>query len=590
MTFDQVVISAILLVTLALFIYGRWRYDVVAMFALSIGAVFGVVNRDDMFAGFGHPAVITVAAVLVISHAIQQSGMLDSINKFMKRFNSQTVQLALLCGFVAISSAFMNNVGALALFMPIALTMAKRQDLSPSKLLIPVSFASLLGGLTTLIGTPPNIIISGMRDDYSNGPFAMFDFAWVGVPVAIAGLIYLVLFAPKKLPDVKAADQDSALSAAGDYMTELRILDDSPYLNRSLFRIQELGRAGDITILSIVRAGRRILAPTRYEIIRESDILVVEGSTESINDFKKEAKLELVSKKVDTTHLSSQQVTILEAVIGPDSMLIGRTLEKIRMSSRFGINVMGISRRGQSIQQRLNRTLLRAGDVLLIQTSVEGLNDKLDTIGAFPLAQRHIQLGDRKGWWKAPVIFAVAILLMLFWGLPAPMVFTMAVGAMVVTKVVDLRRLYETIDWPIIILLGAMIPIGTALETTGTTGLVADGIIYVTAGAPIFVLLIVVIAISMLLSDVINNAATAVIMAPIGVNIAQTLELSSDAFLMAVCIGASSTFLTPIGHQSNLLVMGPGGYKFGDYAKVGWKLDIIVIAVSVPFILLFWGE
>lgn len=590
MTVDQYLITAILVSTLFLFVWNKWRYDVVAMLALVVAALLGLVKQGDMFSGFGHPAVITVASILIISHALQHSGALEIITNWLRKFGKHTsVQLFLLTGLVAICSGFMNNVGALALFLPVTVALAKRKKMHPGSMLMPVSFASLLGGTVTLIGTPPNIIISAYREQYIGESFSMFDFTPVGLSVTLIGVIYLAFigwrFLPKRQHDQTVTD---SLATASEYMTELRIPAENRFIDRSLYRVLQLCDGEEIRILSIVRGHRRILAPTQYEILREDDVLVVEGQPDAIQQFLDDSGLQMVEVKVDTEELTSDDVAIIEVVIGPDSIMVGRSASGMHLSTNHGINLMAISRRGQSIRQRLHKTILRAGDVLLLQTSEEDLGQKLEYLGCLPLATRNISLGKVRKMWTTIAIFAVAIIVTSVTSLSSSLTFTAAVGALVISKIVNLRDLYNSIEWPIIVLLGAMIPVGGALESTGTTKLIADGIVTVSLGAPVYVLLAILVIISMLLSDVINNAATAVIMAPIGASIAATLGYPIEAFLMAVCIGSSCTFLSPIGHQSNLLVMSPGGYRFSDYARMGWLLDVIVVLVSVPVIMWWW--
>ncbi|PID66900.1 MAG: SLC13 family permease [Gammaproteobacteria bacterium] len=590
MTLDQYLITGILLLTLFLFILNKWRYDLVAMFALVVATLLGLVKQTDMFSGFGHPAVITVAAILIISHALQYSGALEIVTNWLRRFAKHpSLQLFLLTGLVAICSGFMNNVGALALFLPVTIALAKRRKKHPGSMLMPVSFASLLGGTVTLIGTPPNIIISAYREQYVGSPFTMFDFTPLGLAVTLIGVVYLAFIGWRFLPkrDVNETTVES-LATASEYMTELRIPADNKFIDRSLYRILKLCEGEEIQILSIIRGHRRILAPTQYEILHENDILVVEGQPDAIQQLLDDADLQMVDAKVDTQTLTSEDVSIIEVVVGPDSIMIGRSAVGLNLSSNYGINLMAISRRGQSIRQRLHRTILRAGDVLLLQTGEEGLGQRLEYLGCLPLATRHISLGKTRKMWTTIGIFAVAILVTSLTHLSSSLTFTAAVGALVMTKIVNLRDLYNSVEWPIIVLLGAMIPVGGALESTGTTKLIANAIIDVSHGAPIYVLLAILVVISMLLSDVINNAATAVIMAPIGASIAATLGYPIEAFLMAVCIGSSCTFLSPIGHQSNLLVMSPGGYRFSDYARMGVWLDILVVLIAVPVIMWWW--
>lgn len=590
MTIDQILITTILLATIVLFVWNKWRYDLVAMLALISASILGLINQEDMFAGFGHPAVVTVAAILIISHALQHSGALEIIANWLKKFeHSRSIQLLLLTSLVAVCSGVMNNVGALALFLPVTVSLAKRNHNHPGTMLMPISFASLLGGTVTLIGTPPNIIISSYREQYTGKPFEMFDFTPVGIVVALVGVIYLAFIGwrllPKRSQEETTAD---SLATAAEYIMELRIPEGNRFIDCSLFRVLRLCDGEEIRILSIVRGPRRILAPTQYEILQQNDLLVVEGQPDAIQKLLTDANLELEEEHVDTDDIVSQDVAVIEVVVGPDSMMIGRSAKGMYLSSNHGVNLMAISRKGQAIRQRIHRTLLRAGDVLLLQTSEDDLGRRMEYLGCMLLATRNISLGRERKMWTTIAIFAVAILLASFTPLSSALCFTAGVGAMVLTKIIKIRDLYNSIEWPIIILLGAMIPVGGALETTGTTTIIANKIIALSNGGSVYILLAILIVISMLLSDIINNAATAVVMAPIAASIATTLGYPIEAFLMSVCIGASCTFLSPIGHQSNLLVMSPGGYRFGDYARMGWILDILVVIVSVPMISWIW--
>jgi len=590
MTSDQYLISIILIATLCLFVIDKWRYDIVAMGALATATLCGLVKQSEMFTGFGHPAVVTVAAILIISHALQHSGALEAVTNWLRGFGRHdSIQIFLLTSLVAVCSGFMNNVGALSLFLPVAVALAKRKNKHPGSMLMPVSFASLLGGTITLIGTPPNIIIAAYAEQYIGKSFTMFAFAPVGLSIATVGIVYLAFIGWRFLPKREVGEgQQASLAVASEYMMELKIPKDNPYVDRSLFRVLQLCEGEGIQILSIIRDHRRILAPTQYEILRENDLLVVEGQPDAISQLIDDAGLQMIDMAVDTKALSSEQVSITEAVIGTDSLMIGRSATSLNLSKHHGVNLMAICRRGQTLRQRLHLTILRAGDVLLLQTAQQTLAQQLEFLGCLPLAERNITIGKTRKMWTTIFIFAIAIATTSLTQLSSALAFVAAVGALVVTKVVDYRALYNSVEWPIIVLLAAMIPVGQALETTGTTKLIADQIIHFNSGAPVYMLLGLLIIISMLLSDVINNAATAVIMAPIGTSIATALGYPIEAFLMAVCIGSSCTFLSPIGHQSNLLVMSPGGYRFIDYARMGILLDGLVVIVAVPVIMWVW--
>jgi len=332
-----------------------------------------------------------------------------------------------------------------------------------------------------------------------------------------------------------------------------------------------------------------MLAPSSFLRLRAGDILIVEADTAALQRVVQEAKLDSVgAAELSTDQLRSDRVGLFEVVIAPGSRMEGRTARSLRLHTRFGANLLAMARQGEPLTERLGRVRLAAGDVLLLQGERESMPETLSALGCLPLAAREISFGRRAPSIVAPAVFAVAILLLVLGVLPPHIAFVGAVAVLAAIREINMRDLYEAVDWPIVILLGALIPIGMALETTGGTAVISAEILSLGSRAPTWLVIMLLMITTMLLSDIMNNAATAVIMAPIGVAIAHGLDVGIDPFLMAVAIGASSTFLTPIGHQSNLLVMGPGGYRFGDYWRMGLPLDLIIVAVSVPMILLVW--
>lgn len=590
MTVEQIIVSSVLLCSLVMFIWNRWRYDLVALMALLVVGLTGIVPADQVFAGFGHPAVITVAAIFILSHALGNSGVLDVVAKRLSTINDQPIkQTAALCAMVAISSAFMNNIGALALFMPIALQLSQRSGLPPSRLLMPLSFSSLLGGLITLIGTPPNIIIAAYREQASGEAFGMFDFAPVGLGVAIVGVLFITLVGWRLLPEKrKSVQAQSQLIGLEDYITEASLPEGHSLAGRSLYQLEKHGE-GEVSILALMRGGRRILAPTPFEQIHEGDVFVLEGHDSALKNMVDSAGMVISSAPaINPEDLSSDRVGMFEAVISPRSMLEGRSANAIRLHEKYGINLLAIARQGQSIRQRIRSTILQTGDVLMLQGETESMPEILAELGCLPLAERKIRLGKPRRVMPALLIFIAAIVATALFGLPSHLAFTAAVAALVISSQVSLRESYAAIEGPVIVLLAAMIPVGQALENTGVTTLIAEGLTQGTNDMPTWVIIAALMVTSMALSDVINNAATAVIMAPIAASVALSLGHNIDPFLMAVAVGSSSTFLTPIGHQSNLLVMGPGGYRFGDYWRMGLPLDALVLLTAVPLILLFW--
>jgi di/tricarboxylate transporter len=589
MSTEQGLAFAVLGAALVLFAWGRWRYDVVAVFALLAVVGFGLVPATEAFNGFAHPAVITVAAVLIISRGLQNAGIVDFVGKALNPLKGrENLQLAALCIVVAFLSSFMNNVGALALMLPLALRLAYRDDYSPAKTLMPLAFASLLGGLVTLIGTPPNIIVASFRENATGTAFGMFDFAPVGITVAAAGLVFLVTVGWRLLPRTRAPADASNAFAIEDYITEAQVPEDSQMIGRTLFALEELAR-DEVTIIGLVRDDTRWLAPSGRQRLQAGDILILRGDTSALQTLMEEAALKLAPEHdIDREALTSEEVELIEAVVTPGSRLIGRTLAKMRLRTVYGINVLALARQGRRVVERLRETPFHSGDVLLLQVPRENASELLAELQCLPLAGRSVDIGRQRRLVLAGGLFAAAILAVMMNWAPVHIAFTAVAAALVGTNVVRPTELYTSIDWPVIVLLGAMFPVGGALEATGGTGLVAGWIQAGTQGFGVAWVILVLFVGTMFLSDVINNNATAVVMAPIAIALAERLGASPDAFLMAVAIGASCAFLTPIGHQSNTLVMEPGGYRFSDYWRMGLPLELVITLVAVPMLLIVW--
>lgn len=589
MNIEQWIIFGTLILTLVLFITGRWRYDIVALLALLIVTLTGLIPVERAFMGFSNPAVITVAAVLVLSRGLQNSGIVELIGQWLARLKGGiTVQLLALTSIITVLSAFMNNVGALALFLPVVLELARKKQLRASALLMPIAFASLLGGMTTLIGTPPNIIVSSFREQTGAEPFGMFDFSPVGVGVAVVGVIFISLLGWRLIPDRRGRASLTNLFEIENYVTEVRIPESSKLVGKSLRDIPDFSRAETI-IIGLVRNRERRLEPSARTIIRAGDILILSSDTENIKKLVEDAGLELVgSEKIGHSDLESEDISLVEAVIMPNSMMLGGTAKSLNLRAAYGVNLLAVSRQGQIFRQRLDRIRFRNGDVLLLQLHSEMLKETVETLGCLPLAGRGLRISATRKMVTALLIFSAALLAAAFGLVPVQVSFVAAAVLMVMMKILTLAEAYQSIDWPIIILLGAMIPVGEALETTGGAQMIANSLLSLSGIIPVAGTLVIALVATMFLSDLVNNAAAVVLMAPIGIHVAEGMGVSVDPFLIAIAIGASCAFLTPIGHQSNTLVMGPGGYKFGDYWRMGLILEILVVVIAIPLILIFW--
>ena len=589
---DEAIVFGVLILSLVLFVVGRWRYDIVAVLALLILTIAGIVPAADAFKGFGHPAVVTVAAVLILSRALYDSGVVDVIADWYARVPELlTVRIAALSGITAFLSAFMNNVGAVSLLMPVAIRVSNRSAHPPSRFLMPLAFASLLGGMTTLIGTPPNIIISDFRKEYLGATFSMFDFTLVGVAVTLAGILFITLVGWRLLPERREPLTLGGLLDIGNYMTELRVPDGSRFAGKLLRELEEAVEE-DVAIAGLLRQGVVYAAPSSYQIIDPGDILIVEADADDLRTFMDRTGFELevsidAQAEIDRT-LSPDEASVVEAIVGPDSPAAGRNASDLHLHSEFGVNLMGVSRRGSRFTRRLGHVIFRVGDVLLIQGKAELVQTALPRLGLLPLAEREIRIGQRRRLIFPIAVFAGALLLASFNVLSIQVAFVSAVVILLISRFISLQAAYQAIDWPVIILLGAMIPVGTALETTGGAARLADALAGMGGFMPPWAMLGVILVTTTLLSAVINNAAAVILMAPIGAGVAETLGASVDPFLMAVAIGGSSAFLTPIGHQSNTIVMGPGGYHFGDYLRMGFLLEVVIVVVSIPAIIWVW--
>jgi len=598
---EQLEILCVLSATIALFIWGRWRHDVVALAALVASVLLGLVPSAQAFFGFGHPAVITVACVLVLSWGLQSTGAVDVLAlRLLPKSAGPIRSLAAIVGLGALLSAFMNNVGAMALLMPLGIQLAAKLDLPPGRVLMPLSFGTILGGMTTLIGTPPNLIVSGFREQAGGASFGMFDFSPVGVAVAAAGLALIVLVGWRLVPARSQAD--SGHFDTGTYLTEARVREGARAVGKTIREVEEVLQEADAQIIGMVRNQFRVFAPNARRQVQVGDILVIEAEPEALSSVFSSLGLELEEHQpldtppeaaegeadADRKERRREETELQELAVMPNSLLIGRTARSVQLRARFGLNLLAISRQGRQSIRRLRSTDIQAGDVLLLQGEPAAISGFATEYGCVPLAGRSISIPDRRKALLAGGIMALAIAGAAFGLVPAAVSFAAGVVAFMLLRVIPLRRLYEAIDWPVIVLLGSLIPVAVAMETTGFADLLARSLLdSVAQGSPV-IALAVILVVAMTLSDFMNNAATAAVMCPIAISAASQLEASPDAFLMAVAVGASCAFLTPIGHQNNTLILGPGGFRFADYWRLGLPMEVLVVAIAIPCLLYFW--
>jgi len=591
MTPDQLTLTLLLAAVLALLAWGRWRYDVVAFAALLVAVLLGLVPAGGAFSGFGHPATVTVALVLIISRAFRVAGTTDLLLRLIDPVRHMPrLQMTALSGMGTVLSAFMNNVGTLGLLMPVAMRAGRQSGVSASAVLMPLSFACILGGLITLIGTPPNIIVAAYRQETLGTPFGMFDFTPVGAAVAAVGVLFVTVVGHWLVPERRPAAEDEDLFQIDNYITELEVPDDSSAIDHTPGEIDALVEEADFRIVDLVRGDRRLPTVHRGQRIRAGDVLVVEADPDALDRIVDKLGLHLVDSQGGRKALAEgDDVGLIEAVITPDSTLEGRTVESLAFPLRYGVQLIAVSRQGRPHRGRLRSFRFHAGDVLLLHGETERLHDAVSRFGCLPLRERSIRFGHHIPALLPAALFAAAIGAAVAGLVPIPVALGLAAAAMVAGGILPLREVYAGVDWPVIVLLGSLIPVGGALESTGTTDLLVRSISAYTAAWPALALVAVVLVVTMTLSDLLNNAATAVIMAPLALALAERTGSNPDAFLMAVAVGASCAFLTPVGHQNNALVMGPGGYRFGDYWRLGLPLEILIVAVAVPMIGWVWG-
>jgi len=587
-TLQQIILFVILVLVFVMLIWGRWRYDLVAFIGLLASLMFGVVPVSEAFSGFGHPATFIIALVLIVSRGLSNSGVIELLARYVVDASRKlSAHVGIMAGLAAALSAVMNNVAALALLMPLDLQAAKKSGRSPSLSLMALSFASILGGMITLIGTPPNIVIAEYRGDAMGEPFRMFDFTPVGIACAAVGVAYVALVGWRLLPASRKSGQaGEELFDLADYIAEVRVPEGSMVIGKRVRELDDLASQSDIEIIGVTRKGRRLPGLARIATIEADDILVVEASPESLDEALGALQLEYVGKSEGV--LEDGDLEFAEVVVPESSKLAGRSAVSLRLLYRYRVALVGVAREGKRFRENVRKLKLRPGDVLLLLGPEERLNDVTGQLGLLPLADRGQRVIQRHKVWQAVAIFAAAIVAASAGLVYLPVALGCVVAAYILLNIVPLRDVYTSIEWPVIVLLGSMIPLGGALQATGGSTLIVDTILGLTGSLSPVVVLTLLVIVTMTLSDVMNNTATAVIAAPIAIEIAQRLDANPDAFLMGVAVAASCAFLTPIGHKNNTLIMGPGGYQFGDYWRMGLPLEILIVVVSVPMILVVW--
>ncbi len=585
----QLQVALIIFVLLGFLIWGKWRYDGVTLTALAVMVLLGLVPAKEAFLGFGHPAVITVALVLLISKALEKSGFINMIGDILRRNISGEFQfLALLMLVAGFLSSFMNNIGAMAMLLPITIGIAQKMEWNPSKFLMPLAFASILGGMNTKIGTPPNIIISEFREDNVGRAFEFFDFAYAGFPVSFIGILFIAFLGWRFVKLREEGSEERPLVDIQDYLVEMTIGEESDLVGKRVHELtSELGP--DNVLMGVVSDKGTIRKPHHRETFEASQILVLKISPDDVAGIQTEFGLIIAPELEEQTQQG--ELGEIEAMITPRSRLIGRKFNYFKRMTTGVLSLLGLWRQGTKLRRRLSGEIFKAGDVLLLSSrdTDERAAEKLELLGLMPLWQRELDVvRDTSRVWQALLIFIIALIAVIFFDLNIIVAFLLCVLAYAARRLLTGDGMYRHIEWPVVVMLGAMIPIGGALTSSGLTVTSANFITTYLSDVNIAWVLIVILVFTMFISDLINNAATAVIMAPVSMQVANQMGQPIEPFLMAVAVGASCAFLSPIGHQCNTLVMGPGNYRFADYWKLGLPLEILIVCISIPVIMTIW--
>lgn len=589
MTLQQGLAFGLIGLTIAAFIWGRFRYDVIALSALLAGVAIGVVPAKSAFDGLSNDITIIIGAALIVSAAFAKSGIVEAaLRPLIPYLKTERSQVPVLTAAVTLLSTATKNVGALAILMPVALQISRRTGSSPSRLLMPMAFGAMLGGVVTLVGTAPNIIVSQVREEILGKPFGMYDYTPVGLALAVIGLVYLT-FAYKILPTDRAptASIDAAL-AANAYFTEVEAPEDWSLAKNRVADLHALAH-GEAQVMLLLRKGRRRARPHPNLKILPGDVLLLQGEPQALDELITRSKLRLMrSDRPVAMDEPTEEARVVEAVVSAESAVIGRSAQQSDLYGLHGVNLLAVSRSGYSLKQHISRVRLRAGDVLVLQGGERSLPGALSALGFLPLAEREVRLGGIRHTLAPALILAAAMVLVAFHLAPVAIAFFGAAVLMILVGSIRMREAYAAIDGPLIVLIAALIPVSEAIQTTGGADLIGNWLSMVFRDQSPMIALVSIMAVAMAATPFLNNAATVLIVAPVGASLAGKLGLNPDPFLMAVAVGAASDFLTPIGHQCNTLVMGPGGYRFGDYAKLGAPLTVLVLVLGTPLIAHFW--
>jgi di/tricarboxylate transporter len=589
-TLHQIEALVIIAGMLVLFLSDRLRYDLVGASALSTAALLGVVPAHKAFSGFSSPVVIIIASVLVVSRAVAVSGVIDRCMRWVLRgVHSTTAQVGVLTAAVTFLSAFVKNVGALGIFMPVAIQAAERENRPVSRYLMPLAFGSLIGGTITQIGTSPNILISHVREQVTGHPYGMFDYTAIGLPLSLVAVAFLSVgwrLLPTKRQGQPASNQRFKID---DYTIEALLPTESALVGQTVATL-EASMDHHLMVAAIIREHTHRYVPRGHWMLYADDILILQGDPAALRPLIDRGQLSMLNSD-DAAHLKpadkDDDMETAEAVVGPASGLIGQSVRTLRLRSRFDVSLLAAGGPGARPERLWQRTFA-AGDIVVLQGRASRLNEAIRQLDLLPLAERNLATGQRRNRYLPLLILAMALLAIGLRLVEVEVGFFVAATAVLLLRLISVREAYDAIDWPVIVMLGCLIPVGEALKDTGAAALMADGLTVLAGHLPGTLAVGLILVVSMLVTPFLHHAAAVVVMGPVAAAVATNLGYGVDPFLMAVAFGAACDFLTPIGHQNSMLVMRPGGYRFGDYWRLGLPLSVLVAVAGTLLIVWSW--
>ena len=595
MTPDIAIVLGMITFMIVLFVKEIFPLDVTALLVLVIFLVMGNLTLEEAISGFSNQAVITIAILFVLSHAMQKSGILEygvvRLNKLTER--SKLLGLSVFLISIAFASAFVNNTAIVAIFIPLTIRMAQQYNLSPSKLLIPLSYIAIIGGTLTLVGTSTNLLVNSIYVNTTLAePLGMFEFSRYGIFILIIGLLYIIFAVPLILPSRTVTTSLTQSYHMGGYLTELKVTQESPMVGRTFIE-RAINRNYDITVLDIIREGKVISKNIRNTIIHPDDVLFVRGSLENFLRMKEVEKVTMLTdEKLTQDELIHDNNTLVECVLTNQSDLAGKSLMEINFRRRFGSFILAIRREGAILRRKIAHVVLQYFDTLLVYGPRDKIKELSESGNFIVLGEIEATLQKHRFWWVSLVVIISAVTLAALGVVPILKGALVGLILLMVLRVISTNETYQAINWQVIILIAALIPVGIVIQKSGTADWLATAMyqaveLFDPALRPV-VMVSLIYLVTMILTEMVSNAATAIIMTPIAISIAMQIGLDPKPFIFSVCFAASASFITPIGYQTNLMVYGPGGYKFSDYIKVGLPLAISLWIMATFLIPVLW--